>query len=75
MLSYRIYQLGPDGHIRKGRYLQAADDAEAIELARRQAENDHCELWLGARRIAVLPADGGSPIVYLGQPVQDAPSV
>ena len=66
MLSYRVYCLSADGHVRKGDYLQAADDYEAIDLARRHDENADCELWLGSRKIALLPAGGGAPIVFVG---------
>jgi hypothetical protein len=63
MLSYRVYRLGVGGRIRYGDYLQAADDSEAIELARCHAEDANCELWLGSKKIALFPAGGGTLIV------------
>jgi hypothetical protein len=43
--------------------LQADDDREAIELVRLRLDARPCELWLGRRKVATIPADGGSPML------------
>jgi hypothetical protein len=46
--------------------LEAADDAEAIELVRLGCEPADCELWCGSRKVAVIPKDS-SPALPLGR--------
>jgi hypothetical protein len=58
MTEYRVYCLGKDGHIVRGDYLQADDDAAALAIVRGRAEPTICELWSGSRQIAVIPPAG-----------------
>jgi hypothetical protein len=42
---------------------EADDDQEAIELVRLRIDPRPCELWLGGRKVAVLPPEGGAPVL------------
>lgn len=64
MPMYRLYCLHK-GRITKGDWLEAEDDSLAIAAAREQNPDVDCELWLGERLIARIPA-GGDPIVIDG---------
>lgn len=59
MAAYRVYKLNPAGRIVSGEWVEAETDDAAREAA--HALCDHAtpsvELWLGARRIALLPCD------------------
>jgi len=59
--DYRVYRLNREGHIVRGEYVAAADDERAIQLVRDQAHDTDCEIWLGSRKVAVIPADGSEP--------------
>jgi hypothetical protein len=59
MPMYRLYCLHK-GRITKGDWLEADDEPQAIEAARAQHPESDCEVWLGNRLIARIPA-GGSP--------------
>jgi hypothetical protein len=54
MANYRAYQIGPDGHIQLGIDLECADDAEAIEAARKLVGELAVELWQDTRMVARL---------------------
>ena len=54
MTEYRAYTVAQDGHFIGYEPLICADDAEAIEKARRLASVDPVELWSGARFVARL---------------------
>jgi hypothetical protein len=43
--------------------LEADDDQEAIELVRLRLDPRPCELWLGRRKVATIPGDGGTPVL------------
>ena len=62
MPDYRVYRLNRNGQIMRGDYIAAADDEGAIQALRDQAPASDCEIWLGNRKVAVLPAGGGEPI-------------
>lgn len=57
MPAYRLYCLHK-GKITKGDWLDAADDPEALAAARTHSPGIDCELWLGGRLIAQIPAEG-----------------
>jgi len=45
VIEYRAYTVGPDGHFVGFEPLVCADDAEAIENAKRLVRDDAIELW------------------------------
>jgi hypothetical protein len=56
MAEYRAYTVGHDGHFIGYEPLICADDAEAIEKAKRLAEGHDIELWSGPRFVTRLDA-------------------
>jgi hypothetical protein len=54
MAEYRAYTVGSDGHFVGSQPLICADDAEAIEKARRLLKGRDMELWSGDRFIIRL---------------------
>jgi hypothetical protein len=62
MASYRLYCLR-DGRIVKGDWLEADSDSQAIAATRAQNPNADCELWLGKRLVARIPATGGAVLI------------
>ena len=52
--EYRAYTVGRDGHFTGFEPLVWADDAEAIELARRLLDYHAVELWSGERLVKQL---------------------
>jgi hypothetical protein len=55
MVEYRVYTVDRDGHILRVKALICADDAEAIDQAKRLVIVDHAvELWSGARLVTRL---------------------
>ena len=52
--DYRAYTVGSDGHFIGFEALVCADDAEAIEKAKRLADRYAIELWSGARFVTRL---------------------
>ena len=65
MADYNLYCLDRNGRITRRHELVAADDASAIEAGRSIAPTVSCELWSGARKVALLPA-GAEPILLSG---------
>ncbi len=58
MLDYRIYFLGPDGHIHSPpKIIVCADDDDAENQSRRLLEGNVIEVWQCMRRVAVLTPD------------------
>lgn len=57
---YRLYCLR-NGRITKGIWLEADNESEAVAAASAQNSDSNCEVWLGQRLIARIPA-GGTPI-------------
>ena len=47
MAEYRAYTVGVDGHFVGFESLTCADDAEAIEKAKRLVDGQDIELWSG----------------------------
>lgn len=54
MPNYRAYALGQDGHFVGVQPLICADDAEAIESAKRLFHGQLVELWCGDRLIVQM---------------------
>jgi hypothetical protein len=54
MPEYRAYLIGDDGHFQDAVPLICADDAEAMEKARRLVDNRDVELWERARKVATF---------------------
>jgi hypothetical protein len=54
MAEYRAYVVGPDGHFIAAEPLVCADDAEAVEAARRFVDGHDVELWSGVRLVVRL---------------------
>jgi hypothetical protein len=50
--SYRVYLIGPDGHIMNRVEMICEDDDSARERAKQLALDCRVELWKGARMIA-----------------------
>ena len=58
MVDYRAYIVGGDGHFCGFEPLICADDAEAIERAKRLVAEQDIELWNGPRLVIRLNATG-----------------
>ena len=59
MPDYRVYCFNSDGHIGLGEWIVAETDELAIVQARKLRPEAHkCEIWLGARLVAKLDAQG-----------------
>ncbi|MFD1610355.1 hypothetical protein ACFSCW_00910 [Sphingomonas tabacisoli] len=58
MLEYKVYCLDRQGRIVSRQEFEAAEDAAAIVQARADHPGVDCELWCGARKVALLPAEG-----------------
>ena len=54
MAEYRAYLIGDDGHFYDAVSLVCADDAEAMEKAKRPAVGHDVELWQLDRKIATI---------------------
>ena len=54
LTEYRAYTIGLDGRFTKFEALVCADDAEAIDQARRLVDGRDVELWSGDRFITRL---------------------
>jgi hypothetical protein len=55
-VSYRAYCLKDDGRIETAHWVEADTLETAIEQVRPQCAGRACEIWVGAERIAKLPA-------------------
>ena len=51
MSAYRLYHIDGSGHFSTAEWIEAAEDSEAIELARARAHVSGCELWDGGRLV------------------------
>ena len=56
MIEYRAFIVGSDGHFTGFEPLICADDAEAIEQAKRLVVSHDVELWSGDRLVIRLRA-------------------
>jgi hypothetical protein len=57
--TYRAYLLDPDGRIRWGEWIEAADQAEAERLAQAMCDagTPTIELWQGRELLGELPCE------------------
>jgi hypothetical protein len=55
MEEYRVYTVGPDGHIIGVEAMVCANDEEAIKRTKRLVDSHDVELWSGSRLVIRLP--------------------
>lgn len=53
---YRLYLCNPLGRIRNVDEIRAADDGDAVILARQLGHRHRVEVWQGRRLVAEIPA-------------------
>jgi hypothetical protein len=58
MLDYKLYYIGRDGHVERRQDYHAPDDVAALEYAQQHCEPLEIEVWIGARFVARVAADG-----------------
>jgi hypothetical protein len=51
MLSYRLYFLGPEGHIVRAVEFECASDEDALNAVEQHADGRSMELWQQARKV------------------------
>ena len=57
MSNYKLYCMQSQGNLHFAEWIEAQDDAEAIEMARKLKKDAlKCEIWDGRRLVAVLDA-------------------
>lgn len=71
MAEYKLYCLDRSGRITRRHELLAENDDDAIAAGRKVAPSIDCELWSGARKVALLPA-GADPIPVTGAQAKSA---
>ncbi len=54
VVDYRVYVIGADGRLHRSVLLDCADDAEALEQAKKQLDGHDIELWQLDRKVAML---------------------
>jgi hypothetical protein len=54
MSQYRIFAIGPDGHITDATLSECSNDEQAIEQAQRLQGDRDLDIWDGARLVASL---------------------
>ena len=57
MLTYKLYFLSADGHIVGAEPFECANDEEAMEQARADADGRASELWQQARKVIVFQSE------------------
>jgi hypothetical protein len=63
MQDYRVYILGPDGHVQGRHDLRCRNDAEAIKLAKQFVNGHDVELWQLDRQIETFRHTSVRPIL------------
>jgi hypothetical protein len=58
LAEYKLYCLDREGRIERRVEFEADGDEAAIAHARAEFSGRSCELWSGARKVALIPADG-----------------
>jgi len=61
--DYKLYCLDRGGRITRRHEFEALDDTGAIEFAREHYPETDCELWSGTRKVGLVPAHGGAPVL------------
>jgi hypothetical protein len=64
MPEYRAYMFGDDGHFFEAVPLVCADDAEAMEKARRLVDGHDVELWERDRKVAKFDAKRSGAVTH-----------
>jgi len=59
--AYRLYHVDGSGHFSTAEWIQAEDDAEAIEAAAARAGAGACEVWHGSRLVDRVGPGGEAP--------------
>jgi hypothetical protein len=59
--AYRLYQIDGSGHFSTAEWIEASDDAEAIEAAGSRAHSGGCEIWHGGRLVGRVGPGGKGP--------------
>jgi hypothetical protein len=54
MIGYYAYLIGDDGHVANRVNILAADDGEAVRLAKQLVDGHAVELWQESRQIATF---------------------
>ena len=54
MRPYRAFVVNKDGHFKKAVVLNCADDAVAVQEAKKLVDGKYVELWEMERRVAIL---------------------
>ena len=57
MAAYRVYCLDGAGKVWAAEWIDAADDAAALESARHFNQAVHCEVWQGQRLVGRVEPD------------------
>ncbi len=60
MAEYKLYCLDGRGHITRRHEFEAPDDGAAAAIAREYSPQTDCELWSGARKVALIKADAAA---------------
>lgn len=55
MQEYRVFVIGPDGHVMLRHDFSAVDDDAAKVYAKRYVDGHDVEVWQRERQIAVIP--------------------
>lgn len=55
MAHYRLYSLDDANKVAAGEWVEAEDDATAIEAAKEQMDGHDCELWQRTRLVGRIP--------------------
>jgi hypothetical protein len=55
-VTYRAYCLNDDGKIAAALWIEADTLKDAIEKVRPECDGRACEIWVGANRLAKVPA-------------------
>lgn len=61
MANYRLYSLDGVDKVASADWIEADDDATAIEEVKKRMDGRDCELWQGPRLVARIAAKPPSP--------------
>jgi len=70
-VDYKLYSIGLDGHIEKRHDYWAPNDVDALDRAREICGPHEVEIWVGARFVARVTADGKTSAVVSTGPHAD----
>jgi hypothetical protein len=58
MTAYRVYCLDGAGKVWSAEWVEAEDDAAAIDAAQRMTQASKCEIWQGQRLVGRVDTNG-----------------